>query len=53
MACLSWRDTFASGRNRFFVDKSAEVKLPAIFERILADEHRQGQPHQDAWELAR
>jgi hypothetical protein len=38
--------------NRTFGDRAAEEKYLARFEGILADEHKQGQSHQDAYELS-
>lgn len=51
VACQSCGDTFALGYNRIFGDKTAETKCVAMFEGILAEEHKQGRLHQDAYEL--
>ena len=42
---------FALGYNRIFGDRSAEAKCLAMFEGILAEDHRRDQLHQDAYEL--
>jgi hypothetical protein len=51
VTCESCGDTFALGYNRVFGDRAAEQKCVAMFERILADEHRRGHLHRDAYQL--
>lgn len=52
VTCESCGDTFALGYNRLFGDRAAEAKCVAMFEGIVAEEHKQGRLHQDAYELA-
>jgi len=52
VTCHSCGDKFALGYNRTYGDKAEEAKYLARFEGILADEHKQGQSHEDAYELS-
>jgi hypothetical protein len=51
VTCQGCGDTFALGYNRVFGDKAAEGRCVGMFEGILAEQHRQGRLHQDAYEL--
>jgi len=54
VTCEACGDTFALGYNRIFGDRMAEAKCVALFEGILAEEHKQGRSHRDmSWPVSR